>query len=365
MARASRNIVSIISSNGSLQLRFTHQGSRRYLSLGLRDTPSNRKLAEAKAKMIEADIVYERLDASLDRYRNRSKSKTATKPTPVNESDVLGGWLKYVEHRKPFVSPNTVRNQYASVTSHLRKAATNDFQAIKKWLLNNVPHEAARRTLQQLRACSRWAAKEGIWKESLMVVDDWLDVPKIQTDTEDINPFNDREKKAILEEFSSTKYKHLVQFLFLTGCRTGEAWGLKWQHIPPNMEYIFVSESLSNGFTTDTKTHKSRKIPCNIQLKKLLESVASMKVEKTGNYVFNLGSVRNFQKVWTEIVNRLVAEEKVDFYRSSYNTRHTFITNCLEKGIPVPRIARWAGNTPEVIFKHYAGVIKEFELPEL
>ncbi|MEO1391082.1 MAG: DUF3596 domain-containing protein [Cyanobacteria bacterium J06634_6] len=59
-------------SNGSLQLVFSHGGKRRYLSLRLPDSAINRKVAEAKAKLIESDILFDRLDPSLNKYRPQS-----------------------------------------------------------------------------------------------------------------------------------------------------------------------------------------------------------------------------------------------------------------------------------------------------
>jgi hypothetical protein len=34
-------------------------------------------------------------------------------------------------------------------------------------------------------------------------------------------------------------------------------------------------------------------------------------------------------------------------------------------GIPVTQAAQWAGNTSEVIWKHYAGSTKDYEMPVL
>lgn len=75
--------VAVIASNGWLQLRFSYQGERQYLSLGLKDTSENRKLAEAKAKLIESDIAYERFDQTLEKYKNEAQqnsSKPQDKP---------------------------------------------------------------------------------------------------------------------------------------------------------------------------------------------------------------------------------------------------------------------------------------------
>jgi integrase len=48
-----------------------------------------------------------------------------------------------------------------------------------------------------------------------------------------------------------------------------------------------------------------------------------------------------------------------------YDCRHTAISRWIEAGIPVPQVANWAGNTSEIIFKHYCNTTKEYDMPEL
>nr|WP_072143599.1 DUF3596 domain-containing protein [Pseudanabaena sp. 'Roaring Creek'] len=57
---------------GRLRLRLPIQlfeGKQKYLTLGLSDTKINFKIAEAKAQEIQTDIVLERFDYTLDKYR--------------------------------------------------------------------------------------------------------------------------------------------------------------------------------------------------------------------------------------------------------------------------------------------------------
>ncbi|MBW4453063.1 MAG: DUF3596 domain-containing protein [Nostoc indistinguendum CM1-VF10] len=71
------------------------------------------------------------------------------------------------------------------------------------------------------------------------------------------------------------------------------------------------------------------------------------------------------QKVYRGIVTTLVDEGKVQRYRCLYNTRHTFISQCIEAGVPIPQIASWVGNSPEIIMRHYAGCVSSLEVPHL
>jgi integrase len=65
------------------------------------------------------------------------------------------------------------------------------------------------------------------------------------------------------------------------------------------------------------------------------------------------------------IVSRLVREGKVERYRRPYQCRHTFISLCLEGGVDAKDVARWVGNSPEVIYRHYAGNKRNLQVPEL
>ncbi|MHC5861167.1 hypothetical protein [Nostoc sp.] len=70
------------------------------------------------------------------------------------------------------------------------------------------------------------------------------------------------------------------------------------------------------------------------------------------------------KKIYKGIVTQLVETGEVSRYRPPYNCRHSLITECLERGVPVTQLARWLGNSPEIIFKHYSGVLGENIVPE-
>ena len=48
-----------------------------------------------------------------------------------------------------------------------------------------------------------------------------------------------------------------------------------------------------------------------------------------------------------------------------YDCRHTAISRWIEARIPVPEVAAWAGNTNEIIFKHYCNITQKYEMPVL
>ena len=101
----------------------------------------------------------------------------------------------------------------------------------------------------------------------------------IDEEEKEIDPFTVSERDAIIEAFENHRYyKHytnFVRFLFLTGCRTGEAIALKWKHVDRQLTNITFCESYSShfGIRKDTKNHQSRQFPINAQLRSLLTSI--------------------------------------------------------------------------------------------
>jgi hypothetical protein len=47
-----------------------------------------------------------------------------------------------------------------------------------------------------------------------------------------------------------------------------------------------------------------------------------------------------------------------------FDRLQTFITRCLEAGVSPVQIAQWVGNSPAMIYSHYAGVISKVSVPE-
>lgn len=72
-----------------------------------------------------------------------------------------------------------------------------------------------------------------------------------------------------------------------------------------------------------------------------------------------------FQNFFREKVDQLHAAGLVKARYRPYDLRHVAISRWLEAGIPVAQAAKWAGNTSEVIWKHYAGTTKDYEMPVL
>lgn len=368
--KATKGSVGVESFQGRLRIRLPRQvygGKQKYLTLGLADTPENRKEAEAKAWRIEKDILAGYFDSTLAKYRPQKYLTVVEAIKPAITLSEL--WDKYTEYRKPQIAETTLRIQYASVRNHIGKLPTKDLKdaiEIRDFLVANLSNDAARRTLTQLAACCEWACESSLVSTNpFRGMAKKIQVVKDEIDT--IDPFTCEERDAIIAAFEQhpcySYYTPFVKFLFMTGCRTGEAVGLKWKHISSDCKIITFCESVSSQLKIrkDCKTHKTRKFPCNASLQALLLSIkpgncnpeslvfpSKRGVEiRSGHFIDNAWKGRSDRG--DGIVMRLAKEGKISRYRTQYNTRHTFVTQCLEAGVSVVQVAKWVGNSQKLL----------------
>lgn len=388
MPRNNRGSVGVEVDYGKLRLRLPRSlatGSSRYITTGLPDTPENRKLVQARAWEIERDIAAGTLDPTLERYRFRPITQAtltiveAIKPRPLPTLTEL--WSAYAEHRKPQVAPTTYLNHYQGhytrLIAKLPTARLEDAVAIRLWLLDNLTTDGAKRALTQFSAACDHAVRSGTLKDNPfegMAVE----IRKPPRDSQAIDPFTQPEMITVLNAFKDSdryrRYYPLIRFLFLTGCRPGEAVGLCWRHVSQDYKTITFAETYSSRhrLRKGTKTGKARKFPCNPVLQELLASLArfdpdqSVFLSPTGLPVniehLSLSIWHGYRK-HPGIVGPLAREGRIDHYRPLYNTRHTFATLALEGGLTVPQVARLLGNSPEIVLRHYAGNVLGFEVP--
>lgn len=383
--KASKGSVQIKVSNGRLQLVFSHNGKRHYLSLGLLDNKLNRKAAEAKAKLIESDIAYERFDPTLAKYKPQSALSTVTPITPIITPKISFAdlWEKYTQYKAPQVAASTLTRDYGKIAKRLQvmPKTVEDAVGVRDWLLSKYSSEVARRTLIQLNACFNWAVKSGLTPENPFngMADD---IKKTVRDTSR-ETFSCEERDAIIAAFENNTYSSkfapiphsyyapYVKFLFMTGCRPEEVIALQWKHVSADCLRIQFKEAVPSdtGIRGETKTGKTRKFPCNGKLQAFLQSIRPEN-PSPDELVFpgprgQIIDSHNFlNRIWKPLVEGLVKAGKVEKYLPQYNIRHTFITLALENGLDAKNVARLVGNTPEIIYKHYAGNKRELFVPE-
>jgi integrase len=277
-------------------------------------------------------------------------------------------FLSYVEFKSKTLKNSsfkdlkrTLKHMADFPTSEVTPAAAKEIRA---HLLTSLSQETARRVLQQVSACCRWASEMG-----MIELNPFEGLPTIKRKKQgsEIYPFTRDERDRIIDRFSTDPthqaFAPYVRFLFLTGCRPSEAIGLQWRHV--NCEFVTFAEPVVEGFReSSTKNASIRRFPINKSLAELLESIKPVNSSQNSPVFVSTGGgmirQENFnRRHWRPVLDALEIP-----YRRPYNTRHTFATLCLDAGVPVQQVASWLGHSPTMTLTHYAGLTRS-EVPEL
>ena len=354
-----------------LRLRWLYKGERYSLSDRFTIDRKGRKRAQAASIQIENDILANNFDETLERYRTvRSKVKHEKNQKASKIYDV---WSAHLEQRKKRVKASTFHKQIKPIDNYLlcfKSMAITNAPILINQVNRDKPPYTAKRIFTQLSAAFEWGIKVGLCDENpFNGLAASIKLSKSKKG-KDIDPFTIDERNRITRHFYVNKpdYAPFVEFLFLTGCRPSEAIALEWDNVFAH--YIVFDQVAVQGVPGEpiqegTKTEPFRRFPVNEQLKELLLWVDSKSSDPTGlvfkspeGKMLNLDNFRD--RHWGKALEDLDIK-----YRKLYQTRHTFITLCLDKGIDAKNVAKWVGNSPEMIYRHYAGRNPNLDVPEL
>lgn len=396
-------VVSVGIDGNMLRLQFpssvsqTIWGTRqKYKALGLPNTPENMAKAKEIAAIAESDILKDELDISLEKYNPRALTKTIEKIQP-NLPKLLEFCARYFEEIvKPTIAPGTQR-RYKGYLKGMEQCSDADIikdaVQIKDSIRAVRNASATRKILNLIYKVVQWGKRNGLIPKSAenpykeltqdVIGQKKYEKPKhIQAlldedDDDDYRAFSKGEAIEIIERFDyhgqpNGIYKDLVKFLFLTGCRTSEAIGLRWMDVSDDCgelifrhSYCLHSKKLK-GLKTERHGKASRKFPCGEKLKQLLLKLRDSQTEVLNpkSFIFHrhgkpifYGSFRN---CWAGVTAKkggvlgfLIKVGKVKNYLKPYATRHSFITWQLGAGQTPANVAKLVGNSPEMIYKHY------------
>jgi integrase len=256
---------------------------------------------------------------------------------------------------------------------------------IRDWLVANKSANATKRLLTQLSACCSWAVKSKmIDRNPFLGMASDVKLPKSETEDTDINPFSTQERDQIVKAFQGdryySRYAVLIEFLFMTGWRPSEAVALQWKHVAEDFSTLRFEQAVvisEHGLVCKKglKTQKKRSFPINAKLGALLRSIKPKNANgETRIFPSPEGlwiDVHNLtNRAWKSVLQKLDGIE----YRKLYQTRHTFITLALEtpiklsdgrvKMLDAKDVAALVGNSPKMIYEHYAGKSKDLFVPE-
>lgn len=201
--------------------------------------------------------------------------------------------------------------------------------------------------------------------------------------TEKIRIISSKEWKKIDQYFSGNKFaaincRFMFNILYYTGIRIGECLALTWQDFEifersskkdftddaeSSIEYSVVDNEddlqmmrlninktiLRDGtLMNTTKNKKNRKIPLSPVVVKLF--IREAKIRQ------NSKEDRIFDGTYNTYVSHLSTACKIINipHCSCHSFRHTFISNLMRKGVPLPVIEKVSGDTQKTIFERYS-----------
>ncbi len=366
--------IQIENHNDRLRLRWHDGGKRHTLAIGVNDTPLGRSIAQEKKLEIERDWLLNQYDQTLVKYRPQTIGKTASHILTPELFRLFGEYqFKYKS-----VSRSSIESRYKPIVRMLEKHLNKPAHTIGKHQVDNfvaicqetVSGRTAKERCWLLQSAWEWARD----KYHLSPDNPWVGaagrfqiLPRQQ-----VKPFTIAELQAIRAAIAIhpyySYYSDFVSFLTNTGCRFGEAAGLRWKHLGADYTTAWIGESISRGHNNlKTKTGKARTIQISPTLQAALVLRYQQLQPKPTDLVFPAvkgGAIddnRFRSRCWKTILEICNIE-----YRKPYAIRHSAISHALANGANPIALAEQTGHDKRVLLETYAHAIaKEYLFVEV
>jgi integrase len=362
MARASKGSVAVKEFRGRVRLRWRYQGKRLSMTVGDAANKVTWTVARKLAQQIEGDLLTGNYDQTQAKYR----------PDEDSARDLMVVTL--------FASFQLARgmvqdSKYKALLGKLKNSAIGRMDAncisqdkAESFLTKlGVSVSTQRSYLSILRACWNFGREKRGLKQNPW---DGVELPKAEVKQAD--PFSHQEVEKILKAFEGSYYLNWVKALFSLGCRPGELSALTWGCVDLEQRCVRFEKAWNSQKRTlkSTKTNKVRCTPITRSFVQLLKSIKPEDAEPTdlvfpspeGVYI----DVHNFlNRHWQPTLKKLEIR-----YRPQYNTRHTVWSHAIAgtkdiSPMPIAEAAKYAGNRPETMIRHYLGSVTQGEMPDL
>ena len=335
-------------------------GKRRTMAIGAADNTASRAAAQRKKAEIEQDWITEHYDQTLLKYKPRTLGKSATE---ISVPELFDRFTKY-QAKEEGLSQSSIVTRYIALRKMLEKVLDVPANTIGKREANRfadvctemLQSSTSKARIWLLAKCWDWA------KDKYHVAEEnpfrGLATRFKSQEKKPPQPFSALEVRAILEGFRSSAYyspyADFVAFLFGSGCRIGEAVGLRWENVAADFSSVYICESISRGVVGSTKTRKSRDIPLPPSIAAMLKRRKEAQQPQISDLVFTTPTGlsindRNFRRrAWAKVLQAAGVP-----YRKPYTNRSTAISHAIAAGENYLNVAKAAGHSPRTMLKHY------------
>ena len=286
---------------------------------------------------------------------------------PVCAHTVSEVWAMFLQERSISLCPTSLTSDYRQVTKWMGRCPIQDLaqgRQVLIWVLQQKPILAARRVCMYVRSMYRWACAEDVGLISGNPVANFR-MPKAPQKSCEITVIPRHEIALVLTALTAkltyreVDWSLFAEFMLQTAMRTGEVRAAKWSDIKDGKLLVHSNFTLTHGLKDSTKTNKQRWVPLNARALEILEQLP-----RDSDFISPWDRLA-FQSFFGKRMSQMHEAGLIEKRYRPYDLRHVAISRWLEAGIPVTQAAQWAGNTSEVIWKHYAGSTTDYEMPVL
>ena len=356
----------------TINITFTYKGVKCREPLSNLDvTPKNikyaeRTLGEIYNKIERGTFVYAEYfprSARLKIFGNAAAGKTVRM--------YLDEYLVICETRK--LSPSTIggykKCRSALSSLHMFPASELTPAALKTWIQSQkTTLKTIRNQLSFLRSALDEAVTDGVLQINPVSL---VTASRYQSDKSEaessyvVDPLSPAEVDALLSAAGNKQWENLFRFAIQTGLRSSELCALRWRDIDFLSRTAHVQNASVVGVIKGTKTKAgTRKVELTEEALKALASQKLFTFMK-GETIFedpksnkpwaSADAIR--KKVWVPILRKAGIR-----YRNPYQTRHTFATSHISRGVNLFWLAGQMGHKgPEMLFRHYGTYLKEYD----
>ena len=276
-------------------------------------------------------------------------------------------WDAFVAERSIALCPTSLTSDYRQIRKWLQRCPVQDTEQARQimiWVLGQTPVLTSRRVAMYVKSMYKWASQEDVAHLVRNPIASFK-MPKAPQRDIDIIVIPRNEVGIVLAalaakcSYQDVNWSWYTEFMLQTAMRTGEVRALQWSDIKENKILVHSNWTLTHGYKDSTKTNKKRWVPLNSRCQAILEQLP-----RENKCIFPWNRLA-FQSYFRKKLQPLHGVGLISHLYRPYDCRHTAISRWIEAGIPVPQVANWAGNTSEVIFKHYCNTTQEYEMPVL
>lgn len=273
---------------------------------------------------------------------------------------------RFVEERSVSLAPTTLASDYGQLLKWVARCpitTPSEGRQVMTWVLRQQPQKSALKVARYLRSFYRWAASDDVGLLPVNPVSSFKFPKKPQEDDDVVVipaakiPFVLAALERPAEE--SQQWSFVATMMLQTGMRTGEVFAIREGDIRGNELLVHQNLTLTHGLKGSTKTNKRRWVPLNGVARGILERQIPV-----SGFLFPWNR-HAYQSFFRDRMQSLHKQGVIALRYRPYDLRHTAISRWLEEGVPVAQVARWAGNSAEVIWKHYAGASRDYAIPTL